>query len=145
MSVSSSELAGEGTPVTTGPSRARFAVALIAVLVAAGILVPRLSTLATETRRFAELDLRDSGRIPRPLPEALAIAARRALRAGETWSLHTPTGGCPREERLFWLAFRLMPNVADCAAPDVSIYWGIPAPAGPAVVASGRGFVIVRP
>lgn len=146
MSDPSSEPPGGAAPGRRVPSKgALTAIAIAAVLTALGVLVPKLSSLTTETRGFAELYLQDTGRIPQPLPESLVAAARRALRTGEAFSLHTPTGACPREERLYWLAFRLMPHIADCAAPDVAIYWGVPAPAGPEVVATGRGFAIVRP
>ncbi|MGH2785195.1 MAG: hypothetical protein ACRDJ1_08020, partial [Actinomycetota bacterium] len=116
-----------------------------ALLVALGFLVPKLSGLADETATFRRLEMRDSGRMPAALPERVVAAARKELRAGETWSLHTAAGACVRGEPMYWLAFRLMPNTADCHEPDVAVYWGVAAPAGSDVVVTGRSFVLVRP
>ena len=83
--------------------------------------------------------------MPQPFPERLVVAARRELKPGEAWSLHTARGACVRAEPFYWLAFRLMPNTADCSEPDVEIYWGVDPPGGSRVVRTGRAFAMVRP
>ena len=118
---------------------------MIALLIGVGFLVPKLVDLAQETGEHRRLELRDAGRMPPPFPERLVTAARRELVAGETWSLHTVKGECIREEPMYWLAFRLMPNTADCSDPDVAIYWGADPPDGSRVVRMGRSFAMVRP
>jgi len=133
------------SPGASGSSKLRSIAGLLALLVALGFLVPTLVDLAEETTEHRRLALRDSGRIPPPFPERLVMAARRELAAGETWSLHTASGACVRDEPMYWLAFRLMPNTADCSEPDVAIYWGVDAPDGSRVVRTGRSFFLVRP
>lgn len=106
-------------------ARIRSAVALLALLASLAFLAPKLTDLAEETSAFRRLSMRDSGRVPPPFPERLVRAARAELRDGETWSLITPQGTCIRAEPMYWLAFRLMPNTADCDHPDVAIYWRV--------------------
>lgn len=147
MSDSSPEVPGEEGSIEFDRriGIARGALIVVAALTAAALLAPKLSALTTQTRRFVELELRDSGPFRPPLPEALVVSARRELGTGETWSLETPNGTCSRHEQFFWLTFRLMPNMADCATPDVAIYAGVSPPAGAKVVRTGRSFVLVRP
>jgi hypothetical protein len=136
--------AAPASPGTPGSNRTRAVAGVLALLVALGFLIPKLVDLAQETAEQRRLELRDAGRIPPPFPERLVSAARRELGTGETWSLHTSRGACVRDESMYWLAFRLMPNTADCSAPDVSIYYGIDPPDGSRVVRTGRSFALVR-
>lgn len=125
--------------------RIRFVSGVIAFLVALGFLAPKLEHLASETRRLDRLSMRDAGRVPPPFPEGLVRAARAELGHAETWSLHDRSGTCSRHTAFFWLAFRLMPNTADCPSADVAIYWGsVDPPEEGRVVRRGRAFVIIR-
>jgi hypothetical protein len=127
-------------------ARIRTAAALLALVASLGFLVPKLVSLADETAEFRRLSMSDSGRVPPPFPERLVRAARAELKDGESWSLITPAGRCIRDEPMYWLAFRLMPNTADCDDPDVTIYWRVvDTEPGQVVVNVPGAFALVRP
>lgn len=103
---------------------------------------------------------RAPGREGRRLTESFVAAARAALAPGESWELITPVGRCHGRDGLppgngsprvryvgpyFWLAFRLMPNPADCSDPDVLLYWRVAPPPGSSIVALDADFAIARP
>lgn len=121
----------------------------IAVVVALALAGSALVTLGDETRSYVRAGQSEVGRLPQPLPEALVDAARDELRPGDTWTLYTAYGRCRDDAlRYYWLAFRLLPNAAECEdVPAVIIAYRIDdlAPQLGTVRASDKGWAVVRP
>lgn len=121
----------------------------ISIIVALALASSALVTLGYQTMSFARANQSEVGRLPAPMPEALVAAARSELRPGETWTLYTSHGRCRDDGlRYFWIAFRLLPNAAECdEVPSVIIAYRIDdlVEALGDVVASGKGWAVIRP
>jgi hypothetical protein len=127
---------------------ARFVPAAVAAVVALALAGSALVTLGEETQAFVDAGQSEVGRLPPPMPNSLVNAVRKELRPGETWTLFTPDGRCRDDPlRFFWLAFRLMPNVAECTkVPSLMILYRIDDPQDfGVVVARGQRYAVVRP
>jgi hypothetical protein len=126
-------------------SRGRALPALVAFVAALGFTGPVLRELVHETREDAKFHLTEVGLLPAPVSDQFVAAARRTLRPGETWKLVTAAGPCEADPlRFFWLAFRLIPNVADCGSAEVTLYWEARPPPGNRPATAGPSFAIVR-
>lgn len=101
-----------------------------------------------ETQRFRSLGLTEAGTsmdAPPPVPPALVEAARTVLKPEDSWTLVTDRGTC-REFKYgyFWVAYQLLPNLADCEDPDVQLRLREPPPPSADVIAEGERFWVVR-
>ena len=121
----------------------------ISIVVALALASSALVTLGDQTISFARANQTEVGRLPAPMPEALVSAARSELRPGETWTLYTMRGRCRDDGlRYFWIAFRLLPNAAECDTdPSVIIAYRIDELVEVLgdVVSSGKGWAVIRP
>jgi hypothetical protein len=121
----------------------------ISIVVGLALAGSALVTLGDQTISFARAKQKEVGRLPAPMPEALVSAARSELRPGETWTLYTMRGRCRDDGlRYFWVAFRLLPNAAECdEAPAVIIAYRIDdlVEILGDVVARGKGWAVIRP
>lgn len=121
----------------------------ISIVVGLALAGSALVTIGDQTISFARASQTEVGRLPPPLPEALVSAARKELQPGETWTLFTRNGRCRDDSlRYFWIAFRLLPNAAECdEAPSVILAYRIDdlLPALGNVVARGKGWAVLRP
>lgn len=121
---------------------------VIAVVVAIALAGSMLVTLGHETKAFVDAEQSEVGRLPPPMPEALVAAARKQLRPGETWTLLTPGGRCRDDAtRFYLLAFRLLPNVAECTKlPSVIVTYRVSDPQDfGQIVAQGNRWAVIRP
>jgi hypothetical protein len=120
---------------------------LAAAGVAITVLMPVLVVLVDHTRFFVVRGMRDAGspafREP-VVSEAAANDVRSVLRRGDTWAFTTGAGRCADAERLHWLAFKYVPHVPDCEAPDVELFWQQSPPPGARVIRSGPDYAVVR-
>jgi hypothetical protein len=126
---------------------ARFLPAAVAAVVALAMAGSTLVTIGEETRAFADEGQFEVGRLPPPMPNALVAAVRKELRPGETWTLFTPVGRCRDDAlRFFWLAFRLMPNIAECSGvPSVIVAFRVDPDGLGKIVAKGNRYAVIRP
>ena len=133
-------------PVWSVARQARLDV--VAAAVAVVLLLPVVLQLVEQTSYLRKRGLTEVGSMAfeePPLSEAAVGAARGALNAGESWTIVTPKGRCTDDNYAFyWLAFRLLPNMPDCNAPAVTVFWQVEPPAGVEVAARGDGFWISR-
>ena len=113
------------------------------------LLFPVVATLFAQTEHFRTRQLTEVGspafREP-PMSEDAFRAIRGALHPGESWATVTRLGHCADIDLVafYWLAFRLVPNPPDCAAPDVELYLKRSPPPGSVVVARGKDYWVVR-
>lgn len=147
-------VAGVSVAVATLKGRSLRGIALrdtppvVAVIVAIALAGPMLVTMGHETKEFVDAGQSEVGRLPPPMPEAMVAAARKNLRPGETWTLFTPDGRCRDDATRFYLiAFRLLPNVAECTdIPTVIVTYRVADPQDfGTVVAQGARWAVVRP
>lgn len=119
------------------------------IVVGIALACSALVTLGDQTLSFARANQTEVGRLPPPMPEALVSAARSELRRGETWTLYTASGRCREDAlRYFWIAFRLLPNAAECdKVASVIIAYRLDdfAEVLGNVVARGNGWEVIRP
>lgn len=121
---------------------------VVAVIVAIALAGSMLVTVGHETKEFVDAGQSEVGRLPPPMPEAMVAAARKALRPGETWTLFTPDGRCRDDAtRFYLLAFRLLPNTAECTkVPTVIVTYRVADPQDfGTVVAQGNRWAVIRP
>ena len=121
---------------------------VVAMIVSIALAGSMLVTLGHETKEFVDAGQSEVGRLPPPMPEAMVAAARKNLRPGETWTLFTPDGRCRDDAtRFYLLAFRLLPNVAECTKiPTVIVTYRVADPQDfGKVVAHGVRWAVVRP
>lgn len=121
---------------------------VVAVIVAMALAGSMLVTLGHETKEFVDAGQSEVGRLPPPMPEAMVVAARKNLRPGETWTLFTPDGRCRDDAtRFYLLAFRLLPNVAECTKiPTVIVTYRVAYTQDfGTIVAQGTRWAVIRP
>jgi hypothetical protein len=122
--------------------------AFFAASVSIALALTMVMSLGYQTRFFVRHDLREVGtasqRVP-VMPETLVTAVRAILRENDKWALTTPVGRCEKDQyRYFWLAFRLLPNIPDCASPDIEIFFRTPGPTDGKLLKAESDWAIVR-
>jgi hypothetical protein len=138
-------------PILRGitPTRASW-VQLAAVGVALVLLVPTAVLIFDQTQYFRARDLTEVGSAAfeePPVPETVARSLEDAIRPRESWASVTKLGRCADVDLylFYWLAFRLAPDLPDCAHPDVELFWKVPPPRGATIIARGDDYAVVRP
>lgn len=149
LAIIAGSIAGLGVVAATvkrllHPKMLPIAVAAAVALAMAG---NTLVSLGEQTIATADAGQFEVGRLPPPMPNSLVSAVRKELRPGETWTLFTPDGRCREDSlRFFWLAFRLMPNIAECEGiPEVIVVYRVDPEGLGKIVVQGNRYAVIRP